>query len=148
MYSHAHKIEMTASIFAQRWAKKFFVHFSNKAVETISPCPITPAAIPVVVIRIIGRFQPVNILLLIWVFILYFHLQFTGPWKIYGKILLWNKDKFDLTFFNITKFILLYSLLAQNMLSLKNHHNMHKLQFKYLFYESNEEQTIHFCLKM
>lgn len=75
MYSHAHKIEMTAIIFAQRWARKFFVHFSNKAVKTISPSPTTPAAIPVVAIKMIGTFQAVMKINLIY-FWLYQYIYF------------------------------------------------------------------------
>lgn len=81
MYSHAHKTEVTAIIFAQRWTKKFFVHFSNKAVKTMSPSPTTPAAIPVVAIKTIGFFQAVMqlnfcfllFLSIIFLFKVYFH---------------------------------------------------------------------------
>lgn len=61
VYSHAHKMEVTDIIFAQRWIKKFFVHLSSKAVKKISPSPTIPTAIPVVAIRIIGYFQSVMI---------------------------------------------------------------------------------------
>lgn len=47
-------------MFAQRWTMKFFVHLCNKAVNTMSPSPTTPAAIPVVAIKIIGSFQAVK----------------------------------------------------------------------------------------
>lgn len=66
---------MTAIIFAQRWARKFFVHFSNKAVKTISPSPTTPAAIPVVAIKMIGTFQAVMKINLIY-FWLYQYIYF------------------------------------------------------------------------
>lgn len=47
-------------MFAQRWTMRFFVHLCNKAVNTMSPSPTTPVAIPVVAIKIIGSFQAVK----------------------------------------------------------------------------------------